>query len=146
MSAPAGITVTNIVNTNGTITADVEACDAALGANTVVLKVSDGQLSATGNLTVNVVPGNPPVISIQAPLEPVQAQKKKVNHQAGSFVTFSAFAQDPEDGFVPVTFSPPSGSFLPVGTTTVTVTASDHCGNTSTATFTVEVVNKKKKK
>ena len=62
-----GITLSNIVNTNGTITADVAAdCSAALGMNTVVLQVSDGQLSATGNLTVNVTASDPPVITLKA--------------------------------------------------------------------------------
>ncbi|MBS1810305.1 MAG: Ig-like domain repeat protein [Acidobacteria bacterium] len=53
---PTGITVSNIVNTNGTITADVAAgCTATAGANTVVLTVTDGgSLTATANLTVNV--------------------------------------------------------------------------------------------
>jgi hypothetical protein len=55
-TAPAGITLSNIVNTGGTITADVATeCAAFSGANTVVLRVTDeGGQSATANLTVNV--------------------------------------------------------------------------------------------
>ncbi len=55
-SAPAGISVTNLVNTNGTITADVAAsCAATVGANMVGLQVTDGGgATATANLTVNV--------------------------------------------------------------------------------------------
>ncbi|MFN0121176.1 MAG: beta strand repeat-containing protein, partial [Blastocatellia bacterium] len=54
-TVPTGITVTNISNTNGTVTADVAAgCTATAGANTVVLEVSDGVATATANLTVNV--------------------------------------------------------------------------------------------
>ena len=56
-TVPAGITVSNIVNTNGNVTADVAAgCGAALGANTVVLTVTNGTTTqtATANLTVNV--------------------------------------------------------------------------------------------
>jgi hypothetical protein len=37
--------------------------------------------------------------------------------------------------------NPPSGSCLPVGTTTVTCTATDTSGNTATCTFTVTVFN-----
>ncbi|WP_363321613.1 FG-GAP-like repeat-containing protein, partial [Polycladomyces subterraneus] len=40
---------------------------------------------------------------------------------------------------VTVTCSPPSGSFFPVGTTTVTCTASDGTGNTESCAFTVTV-------
>jgi len=82
MSAPTGITVSNIVNTNGTITADVAAdCSAALGMNAVVLQVSDGQLSATGNLTVNVTASNPPVITLQ----PAAILQPNVNHSYHTF-------------------------------------------------------------
>lgn len=54
-TVPAGISVTNIVNTGGAITADVSAdCAAASSANTVVLTASDGTNTTTANLTVNV--------------------------------------------------------------------------------------------
>ncbi|MGH9840219.1 MAG: Ig-like domain-containing protein [Blastocatellia bacterium] len=64
-SAPTGISVTGITNTNGTITATVAAaCNATLGANTVGLKVTDGGgAMATANLTVNVTASNAPVIT-----------------------------------------------------------------------------------
>ena len=35
--------------------------------------------------------------------------------------------------------NPPSGSTFPIGTTTVTATASDTCGNSATCSFTVTV-------
>jgi len=38
-----------------------------------------------------------------------------------------------------VTLKPPSGSIFPWGTTTVTATASDQCGNTNRCSFTVTV-------
>jgi hypothetical protein len=39
--------------------------------------------------------------------------------------------------------SPPSGSFFPVGTTTVTCTATDDTGNTATCSFTITVVEQR---
>ncbi len=55
-TVPAGITVSSIVNTNGTITATVGAGGGtATGDYTVVLTVSDGGLSTNANLTVTVV-------------------------------------------------------------------------------------------
>jgi hypothetical protein len=66
ITAPAGIIVSNITNTGGTITATITAtCAAALGDNTVVLQVSDGNLTKTANLTVNVTLSNAPVITLK---------------------------------------------------------------------------------
>ncbi|MCA8944729.1 MAG: hypothetical protein KDB29_00730, partial [Planctomycetes bacterium] len=55
-SVPTGITVTNITNTNGTVTADISATIAAtLGANAVTLQVQDSLSTAsTDTLTLNV--------------------------------------------------------------------------------------------
>lgn len=88
-----GITVTNIQNNNGTITADVSAgCDAALGSNTVVLQVSDGDKTATGNLTVNVTASNPPVITLKA----ASVVQPNVNHSYRTF-TISDMVQSATD-------------------------------------------------
>lgn len=65
-TAPAGIVVSNIANDNGNITATVAAtCAATLGNNTVALQVSDGNSTATANLTVNVTPSNAPEINLK---------------------------------------------------------------------------------
>lgn len=55
-SAPAGITLSSITNTTGNVTATIAAsASATLGANTVVLLVTDAQgATSTANLTVNV--------------------------------------------------------------------------------------------
>jgi hypothetical protein len=66
LNAPTGIVVSNIANNNGAITAVVSAdCAAALGDNTVVLQVSDDNLTATTNLTVFVTPSKAPVITLK---------------------------------------------------------------------------------
>lgn len=65
-SAPTGIFVTNITNNNGSVSATVAAAGgAALGANTVVLQVSDGDLTRMANLTVNVTPSKAAVITLK---------------------------------------------------------------------------------
>jgi hypothetical protein len=87
---------------------------------------------------------NPPVITVPKTVD-VIAQKKKVNGQFGAYVYFNVSAFDPEDGPVAAIASPPSGSFFPVGQHTVTVTATDSCGNTSTNYFGVTVAIKKKR-
>lgn len=59
-------------------------------------------------------------------------------------VNFTVNATDNCGGTVTVTTLPVSGSVFPLGTTTVTATATDACGNQSTCTFivTVEVAQK----
>jgi hypothetical protein len=58
---PAGITLTNLVNTNGVVTANIGAeCTTALGTKTIVLKVSDsGGGIATFNVLINVIEQKP---------------------------------------------------------------------------------------
>lgn len=57
----------------------------------------------------------------------------------GAVVEFTATALDDVSGDVPVTASIPSGTSFPLGTSTVTLTARDDYGNTSTVTFNVTV-------
>jgi fibro-slime domain-containing protein len=60
----------------------------------------------------------------------------------GAIVNFPApSATDAVDGTPTVTVSPASGSTFPLGSTTVTVTATDHSGNSSTATFHIVIVD-----
>jgi hypothetical protein len=61
---------------------------------------------------------------------------------AGKVVTFAIAADDEEDPTPTVVCVPPSGSFFPRGTTTVTCTATDFSGNQSTCQFTVSVHSK----
>ena len=57
---------------------------------------------------------------------------------SGAVVTYSATATDP-DSTASVSCYPPSGSVFPIGTTTVSCTASDPAGNASQAGFQVTV-------
>ncbi len=52
-------------------------------------------------------------------------------------VTYSGAATDDCSGVASITFSPPSGTEFPVGMTTVTMTATDGCGNPTQCQFTV---------
>ena len=67
-TVPPGLTVTGITNTGGTITANVAAaCNATLGANTVVLRATDSAgLQTNANLTVNVTANTPPTLGTYA--------------------------------------------------------------------------------
>jgi hypothetical protein len=59
---------------------------------------------------------------------------------SGATVTYAAAsASDAADASPTITYSHASGATFPIGTTTVTVTATDDTGNAATATFTVSV-------
>jgi len=102
------------------------------GSYTAVATNSQG--SATSRPAVLVVQDvTPPVLTLPA------SQTIEATSPAGATATFAASATDNVDGAVPVTLSPASGSTFPLGTTTVTVSATDAAGNTATGTFTVTV-------
>ncbi len=148
-TVPTGITVTNIVNTNGTITATIAAdCSATTGNNMVVLTATDGSLMTTANLTVNVTANSPPTVGTYANTTLAPNGSTTVTPNAaladnGSIVSVTATAS-------PNTFT---GTFLgnrvtgavtinnagPLGTYTVTVTVSDNCKESTQQTFTLTV-------
>ena len=97
-----------------------------------------GQASAGGNdaFVVKIGPQSadlPPVLSVPGPIV------AEATGPSGAKVDYTATAQDDVDGSITPVCSPASGSVFPIGTTTVTCTATDSGGNGATATFTVEV-------
>jgi subtilisin-like proprotein convertase family protein len=90
----------------------------------------------TCQFTVTVNDTQPPTITCPAPIFVAAAVTCPA---AGcKVVNFTTTATDNCPG-VTVVCNPPSGSCFPVGTTTVTCTATDASGNTATCSFTVEV-------
>ncbi|MBI2514374.1 MAG: HYR domain-containing protein [Opitutae bacterium] len=89
----------------------------------------------TFTVTGNVVDNTAPVIAISGDLT------AEATSPAGAPVNFTATATDDTDGSVSVTLSSASGSIFPLGTTTVTATATDAAGNVATKTFTVTVAD-----
>jgi len=75
----------------------------------------------------------PPVITVPGSIT------VNATSPTGAVVTYSVSATDPDDAVASVTCMPASGSTFPIGTTTVTCTATDTHGNTSSASFTVHV-------
>ena len=75
----------------------------------------------------------PPVITVPAPVT------ANATSPRGATVTYTATAADPDDAVASLRCSPPSGAVFPAGQATVTCTASDTHGNSSTASFTVTV-------
>lgn len=106
----------------------------ALGTTTVTATAADAAgNTATGSFSVKVVDTTAPVITSPAYLT---AEAKGA---AGALVSFTATATDLVSGAVAVSASPASGNTFALGTTTVTLTATDAAGNTATKSFNVTV-------
>jgi hypothetical protein len=90
--------------------------------------------SASFNVTVNLVDTTAPVITVPADIS------VNTPDPAGAAVSYTATATDNIDGSITPSCKPASGAVFPVGTTTVTCTATDAHGNSSQATFKVTVV------
>ena len=91
---------------------------------------------ATCTQTITVHDNTAPVI-----ICPENIQVNNASNQCGADVTFSATATDNCSGTVSITYSTVSGSFFNVGTTSVTVTATDICGNSSNCSFDVTITD-----
>jgi autotransporter-associated beta strand protein len=107
-----------------------------LGVTNVTVTATDGAgNTSTGTFKVTVRDTTKPTLSLPANLT------LEATGPAGAAATYAASASDTVSGNVPVTFSVASGSTFALGTTTVTVTATDGAGNTANGTFTVTVVD-----
>ena len=107
-----------------------------LGNATVTCNASDSHgNNSSASFTVSVVDAIGPVISGVPANSTTEATSV-----SGAVVTFSnPTANDVVSGPVGVTCSPPSGSTFGITTTTVTCSATDTHGNTSSASFNVTV-------
>jgi hypothetical protein len=110
----------------------------AIGTTTVNCSSTDGAgNTAHGSFTVTVADTAGPVFSGMPANRTIEA-----NGPSGSVANYTLpTANDAADGPQLAACNPPSGSTFPLGTTTVTCSASDEHGNTSTASFTVRVVD-----
>ncbi len=133
-------TATDIVDGNVPVNCDHASGSVfPVGTTTVTCTATDAHgNSASGQFTVTVVDTTPPTITgVPLNIGPVEG-----NTLGGASVTYSSpVASDIVDGNVPVNCDHGSGSTFPVGTTTVTCTATDSSGHSATAQFTVDVVD-----
>jgi hypothetical protein len=90
---------------------------------------------ATANQTVTVVDKQPPAISCPTNIKVIAQCGSN-----GSVINYTVpTTNDSCSGAATVVCSPPSGSVFPVGTTTVTCTATDSANNSTSCSFTVVV-------
>ncbi|MGI0024880.1 MAG: HYR domain-containing protein, partial [Nitrososphaera sp.] len=100
---------------------------------------SHGNVKYSGivEVTIENAPASdttPPVVTAPA------NQIAEATSASGRVITYpAATATDNVDGTLTATCTPASGSMFPLGTTTVTCTATDSSGNTGTDSFTVTV-------
>ncbi len=125
-------------NCGATLTSDHASGELfPVGVTTVTYTSTDAAGNkATSSFTVTVTDTEKPAIN--CPTAITANATTVVAGKTGAYVTFAATATD-NCGTPTITYSPASGSFFPVGATTVTVTAVDAKGNTSTCSFTVTV-------
>lgn len=90
----------------------------------------------SGGWSLEITAGSAPTITVPADIT-VAADPG----QAGAVVNFVATATDLEDGAITPDCSTTSGSFFPIGTTTVNCTATDSDTNTASDSFTVTVTD-----
>lgn len=90
--------------------------------------------TANGSFKVIVVDTTGPVITVPDDM------KVDATGPAGATVLYVVSAVDVAHGVASLSCTPPSGAQFPVGPTTVQCSATDTVGNTSTASFSVEVV------
>ncbi|WP_338697753.1 choice-of-anchor tandem repeat GloVer-containing protein [Bradyrhizobium sp. 26S5] len=111
----------------------------ALGAHTITASATDtAGNSSSETFTVTVRDTTPPMLT------PVANQTDEATGAAGAAAVFSATATDLVDGTDPVVFKEGStvvhsGGTFAIGTHTITASATDAAGNSSSETFTVTV-------
>ena len=157
-SVPTGITVTNITNTNGTITADVSATTAAtLGANSVTLQVQDSiSQTTTDTLTVNVLDDADPTITAASPVNVTEGQTitgvtiATVSDVVDANGSLTVTATSLPTGITVANITNTSGTITAdisattaatLGANSVTLQVQDSLSQTSTDTLTVTVVD-----
>jgi hypothetical protein len=107
-----------------------------LGVTTVTCTASDAhQNRGSASFDVAVVDSTPPALELPATIT------TEATSSAGAAVDYTATAGDIVDGAVTPTCSTPSGATFAVGSTTVTCSAADAHGNTSSGSFTVNVTD-----
>ncbi|MBI2282409.1 MAG: HYR domain-containing protein [Bacteroidetes bacterium] len=138
--APATVTTIPTANDNcrGLIngTADIPLRFTKPGSYLITWSYNDQNGNITPQTqTVVVADVMPPVITVPSTIT-LNADVTV----CGAVANFTATATDDSELPVSISYSPTPGSVFPVGQTLVMVTASDASNNTSTATFTVNVL------
>ena len=108
----------------------------AIGVHSVDLTVSDSRgATATATTSVTVRDTTAPLLTLPA------NQTVEATQASGATVSYTASATDLVDAAGVASCTPASGSTFPFGASTVSCTATDAHGNTTTGSFTVTVAD-----
>lgn len=154
ISAPANITAEATQPGGAFVNFNATAADDVDGSVDVVADPVSGSLFAIGTSAVNLTAidaaGNSATASFTVTVRDTIApaftsvpanQTVEATSANGATATFDAADATDAVGVVSITYSKASGSTFPIGTTTVTVTATDAAGNASSKSFTVTVAD-----
>ena len=109
-----------------------------VGITTVTATATDGAGNTDNcTFTVTVVDTQPPVFTFCPPNQ----IRNNDPGDCGAIVIYPAATAIDNCGAVILTYSKASGAFFDVGTTVVTVTATDGTGNTATCNFSVTIID-----
>ncbi|HMC68932.1 MAG TPA: HYR domain-containing protein, partial [Mycobacteriales bacterium] len=135
--APYAFTVSATDNIDGPLAANCTPASGStfpLGATTVSCSATDAHgNTGTASFVVTVTDTTRPIVTV-----PANATVEATDPTGASFA-FTASATDNINGAVAVTCNHASGATFPIGTTTVTCTATDARANVGTNSFTVTV-------
>ena len=126
-------------NCSSTISGDAASGDTfPVGTTTVTYTATDASgNTATSTFDITVTDDEDPVIA-GTPSDITQTADAE---QCAAVVTFTAATANDNCGIATFSGSASSGDSFPVGATTVTYTATDDAGNTSTSSFTVTITD-----
>jgi uncharacterized repeat protein (TIGR01451 family) len=122
-----------VYHTNGVASETLTSYTASISSDTAELRPEDN--TASGDFSI-LTAGAPQACTLNCPDNVNATANSTVSGQRGAVVTFDA--AEPSGDCGAVTASPASGSFFPVGTTTVTVSSATGGGSCS---FTVTVTD-----
>jgi hypothetical protein len=132
-------------NPNTVVTQPARNSLLPLGTTAIACLAIDRQSHTTSaSFNVTVQDTTPPSLRVPATVNVVAKARKRHRRVTDAVARFSVSALDVVDGTVVAIANPPSGSFFPLGTTIVTVSATDSHNNTASATFPVMVKKKKR--
>ncbi len=147
LTCPANITQPNSPNQCGTIVS-YSAPTTSGSCGTIVCSPASGSFYPVGTTTVTCTPAAGPSCSFTITVNdtqppsitcPVNVAVANSPNQCGSVVNYPAPTVSDNCPGGTTICSPGSGSFFPVGTTTITCTATDASGNPANCSFTVTV-------
>ncbi|MGW4996469.1 HYR domain-containing protein [Streptomyces hydrogenans] len=127
------ITVAPDAPQGATLTCTVEFLLGTQAPDTTALGVAAADPAYQQQISITVNDVSAPVITLDDRLA-------RAGDETGTTLTYTATAEDAKDGPLTPSCSPASGSLFPVGSTTVTCTATDAAGNTGTDTAVFRVL------